>query len=141
MNNDKRLIPTPEHPIPIDTQQAIEELLRSKTVEVFDHTATEMAYNNGFEAGKKEAIKEIEELKKYVPPCKAGDTVWFDTYDSGVAVGIQPHKVIAVQHMICIKDDGDLFVTKINSRDFGVNTFLTKEEAETALEKMKGEKE
>lgn len=72
-------------------------------------------------------------------PCKVGDTVWFDTYDSGVAVGIQPHKVIDVQHMICIKDDGDLFVTKINSRDFGVNTFLSKEEAQSALDKMKGD--
>ena len=69
-----------------------------------------------------------------VPPCKVGDTVWFDTYkkNATVNVGIQPHTVDRIDiNYIC--DTKNVIETSLPSWIFGKTVFLTKEEAEKAL--------
>ena len=69
-----------------------------------------------------------------VPPCKVGDTVWFNTYkkNATVCVGIQPHIVDRID-VNCACDTKNLVETSIPSWTFGKTVFLTKEEAERAL--------
>ena len=69
-----------------------------------------------------------------VLPCKVGDTVWFNTYgDNGnTCIGVQPHKVIATR--TCIMAEGRLVPTDLPLGGFGKDWFLTREEAERALE-------
>ena len=69
-----------------------------------------------------------------VPPCKVGDTVWFDTYkkNATVCIGIQPHMIDRVDiSFVC--DTKNLIETKIPDWSIGKTAFLTKEEAEAAL--------
>lgn len=69
-----------------------------------------------------------------VPPCKVGDTVWFETYkkNATVCVGVQPHKVDRID-VICVCDIKNLVETNIREWEFGHSVFLTREEAEKAL--------
>ena len=69
-----------------------------------------------------------------VPPCKVGDTVWFDTYKKSgtVSLGIQPHKVDRID-VICVVGEKELVETKLHDWYFGDSVFLTREEAEQAL--------
>lgn len=72
-----------------------------------------------------------------VQPCKVGDTVYFRTYDCNgtVDLGIQPHKVTAiVGHAIV---SGRYTDAVLLPGQYGVSWFLTREEAEKALEAMK----
>ena len=72
-----------------------------------------------------------------VLPCKVGDTVYFRTYDCNgtVDLGIQPHKVTAiVGHAIA---RGGYTDVGLPSGQYGLSWFLTREEAEEALEAMK----
>lgn len=72
-----------------------------------------------------------------VLPCKVGDTVYFRTYDCNgtVDLGIQPHKVTAiVGHAIVRGKYTDVW---LSPAQYGVSWFLTREEAEKALEAMK----
>lgn len=83
---------------------------------------------------------EPEEVERYakaekdgrllVLPCKVGDTVWFNTYKNNATecVGIQPHEVKRVN--VCFFTDG----AEIPQWEFGNTVFLTREDAEKALE-------
>lgn len=69
-----------------------------------------------------------------VLPCKVGDTVWFKTYgyNGRTCVGIQPHKVIG--NKVLITTAGCLVPTDLPLSGFEKDWFLTREEAEKALE-------
>ena len=75
-----------------------------------------------------------------VPPCKVGDTVWFNTFkkNATVCVGIQPHIVDRID-VNCVCDTKNLIETSIPCWTFGKTVFLTKEEAEKALAERIGE--
>lgn len=91
----------------------------------------------------------LMELKKYqeadkdgrlvVLPCKVGDTVYFRTYDCNgtVDLGIQPHKVTAIVGHAIVR--GGYTDVGLLPGQYGVSWFLTREEAEAALEAMKDE--
>ena len=72
-----------------------------------------------------------------VPPCKVGDTVWFDTYKKNgtVPLGVQPHKVDRID-VICVVGEKELIETKLYDWYFGESVFLTKEEAEEKLKEL-----
>ena len=71
-----------------------------------------------------------------VLPCKIGDTVWFKTYtDNGkTCIGIQPHKAVSAR--VCVMAEGRIFPVELPLSRFGKSWFLTREEAEEALEAM-----
>jgi hypothetical protein len=73
-----------------------------------------------------------DEGRLVVLPCKVGDTVWFNTYKNNATerVGIQPHEVKRV-NIYFVTDGAD-----IPQWDIGKTVFLTREEAEKALEVM-----
>lgn len=68
-----------------------------------------------------------------VPPCKVGDTVYFDTYLHGDSVGVRPHKVIQVKSVITTEPSKGGIGAEIPDWSFGESVFLTEEEAEKAL--------
>lgn len=74
-----------------------------------------------------------------VCPCKVGDTVYFRTYDCNgtVDLGIQPHKVTAIVGHAIVR--GRYTDVGLLPGQYGVSWFLTREEAEKALEAMKDE--
>lgn len=71
-----------------------------------------------------------------VLPCKIGDTVWFKTYtdNSKTCIGIQPHKAVSAR--VCVMAEGRIFPVELPLSRFGKSWFLTREEAEKALEAM-----
>lgn len=83
-----------------------------------------------------EKCKELAELKKQMPPCKVGDTVY------------KPNSIILVEiqvESIFISTDGINISGRTTERkypfcckpaDFGKTVFLTKEQAEEALKRM-----
>ena len=73
-----------------------------------------------------------------VLPCKVGDTVYCRTYDYNgtVDLGIQPHKVTAIVGYAIAR--GRYTDVGLPSGQYGVSWFLTREEAEAALEAQKG---
>jgi hypothetical protein len=77
-----------------------------------------------------------------VPPCKVGDTVWYETYKNNGSdcIGIQPHTVDKVDvRIICGAES--IIPTEINLCEMGKTVFLTREEAEKALERRKRDAE
>lgn len=74
-----------------------------------------------------------------VLPCKVGDTVYFRTYDCNgkVDLGIQPHKVTAIVGSAIVR--GRYIDIGLLLGQYGVSWFLTREEADAALEAMKDE--
>ena len=72
-----------------------------------------------------------------VLPCKVGDTVYFRTYDCNgkVDLGIQPHKVTAIVGSAIVR--GGYIDIGLLLGQYGVSWFLTREEADEALEAMK----
>jgi hypothetical protein len=75
-----------------------------------------------------------------VPPCKVGDTVWFNTFkkNATVCVGVQPHKIDRIDiSFVC--DTKNLIETHIHDWEIGKTVFLTREEAEKALAERSGE--
>ena len=69
-----------------------------------------------------------------VPPCKVGDTVWFETYkkNATVCIGIQPHIVDRID-VNCVCDTKNVISTSLPSWMFGKTVFLSREDAEKAL--------
>lgn len=66
-----------------------------------------------------------------VPPCKVGDTVYYETFpvDNGsISVGVQPHKIIA--YRLRMVTEGNCLIADF---EIGKTVFLTREEAERAL--------
>ena len=86
-------------------------------------------------------LRELAEADKdgrlVVLPCKVGDTVYFRTYDCNgmVDLGIQPHKVTAIVGHAIVR--GKYTDAGLLPAQYGVSWFLTREEAEAALEAMK----
>ena len=81
----------------------------------------------------------FKDKSRYIElPCAVGDTVWFDTYKKSgtVCLGIQPHKVDRID-VVVVTDTKSLIETQTYSWEIGKTVFLTKEEAEKALEGMK----
>lgn len=70
-----------------------------------------------------------------VPPCKVGDKVYFDTYLHGDSVGVQSHRVINVKYVITTEPSKGGIGAEIPDYAFGETVFLTREEAEKALER------
>ena len=83
-------------------------------------------------------LEELAEADKegrlVVLPCKVGDTVYFRTYDCNgkVDLGIQPHKVTAIVGYAIVR--GRYTDVGLSLGPYGVSWFLTREEAEAALE-------
>lgn len=88
-------------------------------------------------------LRELAEADKdgrlVVLPCKVGDTVYFRTYDCNgkVDLGIQPHKVTAIVGSAIVR--GGYIDIGMLLGQYGVSWFLTREEADAALEAMKDE--
>ena len=86
-------------------------------------------------------LRELAEADKdgrvVVLPCKVGDTVWFKTYtDNGkTCIGMQPHKAVSVR--VCVMAEGRIFPVELLLSRVGKSWFLTREEAEKALEEAK----
>ena len=86
-------------------------------------------------------LRELAEADKdgrlAVLPCKVGDTVYFRTYDCNgtVDLGIQPHKVTTIVGHAIVR--GRYTDVGLLPGQCGVSLFLTREEAEKALEAMK----
>lgn len=95
-------------------------------------------HDNGIEKIK-EWIKADKEGRLVVLPCKVGDTVYFRTYDCNgtVDLGIQPHKVTAIVGYAIVR--GKYTDVGLLPAQYGVSWFLTREEAEAALEAKKNE--
>lgn len=87
----------------------------------------------------RELIKADKDGRLVVLPCKVGDTVYFRTYDCNgtVDLGIQPHKVTAIVGRAIV--GGRYTDAVLLPGQYGVSWFLTREEAEKALEAMKDE--
>lgn len=95
------------------------------------------------DTSKAERIRELLKADKagqlVVLPCKVGDTVYFRTYDCNgtVDLGIQPHKVTAIVGRAIVS--GRYTDAVLLPGQYGVSWFLTREEAEKALEVTKNE--
>lgn len=65
-----------------------------------------------------------------VPPCKVGDTVYYETYtnNGSTSIGVQPHKIIA--HRLIMVTESNCLIADF---EIGKTVFLTREEAERAL--------
>ncbi len=104
-------------------------------------TIIESAFSD--DTSKAERIRELLKADKagrlVVLPCKVGDTVYFRTYDCNgtVDLGIQPHKVTAIVWNAIVR--GRYIDVGLPSGQYGVSWFLTREEAEKALEVTKNE--
>lgn len=87
----------------------------------------------------RQLVKADRDERLVVLPCKVGDTVYFRTYDCNgtVDLGIQPHKVTAIVWNAIVR--GRYIDVGLPSGQYGVSWFLTREEAEKALEAMKDE--
>nr|DAH71868.1 MAG TPA: Nucleoside 2-deoxyribosyltransferase [Caudoviricetes sp.] len=76
-----------------------------------------------------------------VLPCKVGDTVWYEEYGIAngklIKYGIQPHVVLT--HFEYMVTKGKLRDKQLPLGGLGINWFLTREEAEKALEAMQDE--
>lgn len=88
-------------------------------------------------------LRELDKADKdgrlVVLPCKVGDTVYFRTYDCNgtIDLGIQPHKVTTIVGHAIVR--GRYTDVGLLPGQYGVSWFLTREEAEKALEAMKNE--
>lgn len=74
-----------------------------------------------------------------IPPCKVGDTVWFNTWkkNATVCVGIQPHKIDRIDvSFVC--DTENLVETRVPMWEIGKRVFLTREAAERTLKGGEG---
>ena len=90
------------------------------------------------DTSKAERIREMliadKDGRVVVLPCKVGDMVWFKTFkDNGkTCIGIQPHNVAGTH--VCVMAEGKFFPVELPLGGLGKQWFLTREEAEKALE-------
>lgn len=69
-----------------------------------------------------------------VLPCNVGDTIYFETYRCGESTGVQPHNVAKINVVVTIERPFGSVGAEIPDWQFGKYVFLTREEAEKALE-------
>lgn len=62
-------------------------------------------------------------------PCKEGDTVWFDTYDQGIHLGIKPHVIKRIDTSLVFESEDGLLTTYIPIEEINKGVFLSEEEA------------
>ena len=101
---------------------------------------SEITEFNGLQIDRLRELAEADKAGRLVVlPCKVGDTVYFRTYDCNgtVDLGIQPHKVTAIVGRAIV--GGRYTDAVLLPGQYGVSWFLTREEAEKALEAMKNE--
>lgn len=81
----------------------------------------------------RELAKADKDGRLVVLPCKAGDTVWFRTWDQNgrVDLGIQPHEVADTRAYVIVR--GKYADVGISVEQFGKTAFLACEAAEAAL--------
>ena len=85
-----------------------------------------------------EGCTTFEDKSKWMHlPCKVGDTIYFDTYRRGENIGIQPHKVAKVEVIVSTERQFGSVGAEIPDWQFGKTVFLTREEAEKALDKQR----
>ncbi len=85
-----------------------------------------------------EMAKELAELKKQLPPCKVGDTVyWINNHYRTYA----DYKVDQEEVELLIFDGEDWIINMGEPKDgiFGKTVFLTREEAEAKLKERESE--
>lgn len=94
----------------------------------------EEACRMGAEALRASGWISVKDGRLVVLPCKAGDTVWFKTFkDNGkTCIGMQPHNVAGTR--VCVMAEGKFFPVELPLGGLGKQWFLTREEAEKALE-------
>ena len=82
----------------------------------------------------RDLVQAEQDGRLVVLPCKAGDTVWFNTYakNATVCLGVRPHKVSHFDISVVVP--GEYIDTDLPLYEFGRSVFLTREEAEAALE-------
>lgn len=100
-----------------------EQSQADRIAELQAYRATGLTVERAAELGKADREGRVVML-----PCKIGDTVWFTT----VCHGVQPLRIKKIQMYIVVKEEheyGELPVW-----DLGKTVFLTREEAEKALE-------
>ena len=112
---------------------------RDRLIELINH---KQCYGSPVEYGVKSVSNEtiadyLIENGVILPPCKVGDKVYFDTYLHGDSVGVQSHKVINVKYVITTEPSKGGIGAEIPDYAFGKTVFLTREEAEKALERSK----
>lgn len=80
-------------------------------------------------------IKQFPAANVVELPCKIGDTVYFETFDTvnNRYIGIQPHKIVDFRLDMMVERKGCVPTTYLPYFYFGESVFLTKEEAERAL--------
>ena len=118
-----------------DTQLTPEEI-------DMDHEAAETLHQlcRGYDLERLVNLAEADKDGRLaVLPCKVGDTVYFRTYDCNgtVDLGIQPHKVTAIVGHAIVR--GGYTDVGLSPGQYGVSWFLTREDAEAALEAKKDE--
>lgn len=119
-------IPWSVHPV-----QHIDDLLYYKRLAAYEDT--------GFTPEQVvEMAKELAELKKQLPPCKVGDTVYYVNNHYRI---YGDYKVDEEKVELLISDGEDWGADMGGPKDgvFGETVFLTKEEAEAKLKEMEGE--
>lgn len=86
----------------------------------------------------RELAEADREGRLLVLPCKLGDTVYFRTYDCNgtVDLGIQPHEVTDIVGNAIVR--GKYINIGLSLDQYEVRWFLTREEAEKALEEQNG---
>lgn len=107
-----------------------------------DHEAAEQLRQlcRNYDLDRLEKLAEADRAGRLVVlPCKVGDTVYFRTYDCNgtVDLGIQPHKVTAIVGHAIVR--GGYTDVGLSPGQYGVSWFLTREQAERALEAIKNE--
>ena len=102
-------------------------MAKTEYQELQAYRATGLTVERAAELGKADREGRVVML-----PCKIGDTVWFTT----VCHGVQPLRIKKIQMYIVVTEEheyGELPVW-----DLGKTVFLTREEAEKALEAEQG---
>lgn len=120
----------------LDTGLMPEEVERSK-LEIEAGCFKAIARTYGIDINRLRKLAEADrEGRVVVLPCKVGDTVYFRTYDCNgtVDLGIQPHKVTAIVWHAIVR--GEYTDVGLLPGQYGVSWFLTREEADAALEAM-----
>lgn len=100
------------------------------------YKACDDSYNFVDEKDIAKICLEFEDKSHFIElPCKIGDTIYFETYKRGDSIGIQPHKVANIKVVVTTEKTTGSVGAEIPDWEFGKTVFLTREQAEKALER------